>query len=243
MKKLLTLLALIISYQLSSQSYLITNKGDSIVGKIQILENLDGNEFIQVKRDKEKVSFDFPEVTRVSKNGDIFLPIVVKNKYRFGRVEIEGYITKMSYKSIQGSQQVQKEILKRSDGNQILVPGAFRFKEIIAEFTKACPSISEAVSEKEYKRKELDKIIKDFNVCMASSSAQVLSVSNIERFKSLLRQSSVVKNKDQALEMFQDIVDKLADQKDIPNYLNNGFKALINEDETLLKRYAELIGQ
>jgi hypothetical protein len=254
MKYLYLIIGLCFCVQISAQSYMITTKGDSLVGKIQIRENRAGNEFVRFKSGKIKETYEIFQIKKIiDKDGKKLVPINVEGKYRFGLVEMEGYLSKYLYTSPEGNLKFQSEVLIKVDGSTQIVPGAIGFRNTLSKFIKECPEVSNAVKNKAYDRNELEKIITDFNACMNEKSvvstnpekAQSLPsnslMSKLEDFKQQLNKSLKVKNKEEAIDMFNDIAEKLLRGEEIPSYLSNGFKELITSDEALVAAFTDLL--
>ena len=256
------LLTVLLSSFSNAQAYLITAEGDSISGKISILENSKGNEYIRLKGDNGKQTFEILEVKKmVDKRGNKIVPILVEGKYRFGQVVVEGYVTKYLYTPEDESQKFNGEVLIKLDGSVLIVPGAFGFRGLMSEYMKECPNVAQDITNKNYKVYEVDKIVADFNQCIidsnyrkrttAADTAEKLASSNlneetskkIAEFKTALNNSTLVNNKDEVLEMFDDIVEKLSEGETIPNYLKNAFKRSIASDNTLTALYSEITSQ
>jgi hypothetical protein len=254
MKYLYLIIGLCFCVQISAQSYMITTKADSLVGKIQIRENRAGNEFVRFKSGKIKETYEIFQIKKIiDKDGNKLVPINVEGKYRFGLVEMEGYLSKYLYTSPEGNLKFQSEVLIKVDGSTQIVPGAIGFRSTMAKFTSECPRVSQGLKNKEYSRNELAKIIADFNACIneksmistASETADLLPstslASQLQEFKKRLSVSTKVQNKEEAIEMFDDIAEKLLEGEDIPNYLSNGFKELITSDEALVAAFTDLL--
>lgn len=243
-----------------AQSYVITAAGDSLFGKFTILENSTNHEYVRLKGENGKQTFEILEVKKlVEKNGTEIVPILVEGKYRFGKVIVKGYMTKYLFTPMNASQKFQEEVLIKLDGSTLVVPGSIGFRGLMTEFTKECPRVSGAINNKEYKSYETDKIVADFNACViegetirrtsAADTAEKLETSNLDPeiskkiadFKTLLNYSTKISDKDEALEMFDDIVDKLSKGETIPNYLKNAFKRSIAQDDTLTELYKEIV--
>lgn len=242
------------------QSYLITTKNDSIVGKFSIMEDSRDNEYVRIDTEDGRQTFRLLEVKKlVDKKGKVYVPLLIEGKYRFGQEVITGYLSKYLYTPLNSSHKFQEEVLIKMDGSTLVVPGAFGFRGLVSEFLSECERVSNAVQRKEYKQYQTSKLVNDFNACMlegdyvrrssAEQVAEKLETSTLEDetaamiadFKTKLNNSTEVRDKEEALEMFDDIVAKLSKGDEIPKYLTNAFRRTIVGDEELMNLYKELI--
>jgi len=261
MKKLFTLLLTVILCNSSfAQSSLITAAGDTLVGNISFYENMDGNVYANIKHKNGKDAFGPLEIKQILNfEGSTIEPILVNSKYTFGMLDIKGYMSKYRFTPENSREKFQEIILIKNDGNTLVVPHSFGFKRTMVNFTEECPVVSSAVAGKEYKRGDIDNIVNAFNECIGKGQVQEISTTQevaslletsnlneldqkkISDFKTLLNYSNKLSNKEDAIEMFDDIVKRLSEGKTIPNYLKNAFRNTIADDETLVKLYNEIV--
>lgn len=251
---------LLMTSGLFAQSYLITSENDSISGRFNILEDSRDNEYARIDTEEGRKTFQVLQIKKmVDKKGNVFVPLFIEGKYRFGKEIITGYLSKYMYTPLNSSQKFQEEILIKMDGSTLVVPGTFGFRSLVTKFLAECPRVSAAVDNKRYKQFETDRLVNDFNACMLegeyvkrSTAAQVsekLETSKLTQetskmiadFKTKLNTSVEVQDKTEALEMFDDIVSKLSKGENIPNYLTNAFKRTIAGDNELVELYKELV--
>lgn len=255
---LILLFTSIFSY---SQDFLIKSNGEVVEGKIQILSNVTEAEFISIKIGKKKETYDMLSIKRVQIEGDAsYRPIKINNQYRLAKIIIDGYLSFLKYSSDSKRTYFDTEILLKADGDLRVVPGFFGFREGMSNYLAENANLVMKISNKEYSRKDIEKIVNEYNEFIDSGnklikssaeavdSKQIISTSipenkleQLNRFKSLLNESTLIKNKSEAEEIFNDFSSKLKGKESIPNYLISALKSSIESDKTLSDLLEEIL--
>uniref|UniRef100_UPI0040471442 hypothetical protein n=1 Tax=Roseivirga sp. TaxID=1964215 RepID=UPI0040471442 len=112
---------------------------------------------------------------------------------------------------------------------------------------------------KEYVRKDLEKVVSEYNefitsgiakanLVKADPPAQVLSesisakkIEQLIQFESMLKASTSVTNKSEAEQIFKDFSSKLKAKENIPNYLINALRSTIESDKALSELLEEIL--
>lgn len=254
MKFKFLLVLLVLSTSTFAQSYLITAKGDSIAGSFSIMEDRNDNEFVSMTTDDGKKQFRILETQKLVDGEDIYIPLLAQGKYRFGLEQIKGYVSIYLYTPVDSPHKFSNRLLIKMDGTSLQVPGIMGFRKFMSDFMYECPEIADAIKKKEYKRSEIDRLVIEFNACIDKKEALRLAktakpeipaekASDIDLFKKQLETTNLVANKDEVLEIFNDIVDKLSNNDAVPNYLKNAFLSAIEKDEQLLTLGKQILSE
>lgn len=244
--KLISLLAsslLIITCGLTkvlSQDFVITAKGDTLKGKVKLLVHaFDPRVQIQTG-DKQKTTLTILQVKTVRIENERFDPVKFNNKYSFMKLIKEGYLSLYSF-------QLEKQLaydgryLLKKDGRGIEVPN-LGFKKHMSSFLSECEAVSTSIAKSDYGRNDLNKIIDEFNACIAKNT--VVSQTTIAQqsepklaiwndLGSKVSASSVIAKSD-ALEMINDIKKRISKGEKLPNFLVQGLTAALSENANLL---------
>lgn len=245
------ILLMALSAQLSAQNTIITLRGDTLAGSFSLAKR-GGNEFVDfVDEEGKKKKFKLFDIKRIiSADDEIIEPIKIGDgQYTFGKLLIEGYLSLYSYRNENSTITFNEKILIKLDRTSMAVPGAFGFKKSMSKFLFECPEVSQKVSEKKLDRNDLEQILAEFNSCVAKKSASnanntsILVQSSvtitdelqtqIDDFKTLLKYSEKIENKEDVSDMFSDMSKKLANKEKVPNYLKNILKGAVANDNKL----------
>lgn len=244
------IILLALSAQIQAQNTIITLRGDTLTGTFSLAKR-GGDEFVDfVDQENKKKKFRLFDIKRIiSVENEIIEPISIGDgDYTFGKLITEGYLSLYSYRSQNSTITFNEKILIKLDGSSLPVPGAFGFKKTVSKFLSECPVVSQKVGDKKLGSDELDQIIKEFNSCIARKSssnsnasteaAPTIAVADelqtqIDDFRTLLKYSDKVKNKEDVSDMFSDLVNKLVDKKKVPNYLKNVLLDAVANDSKL----------
>uniref|UniRef100_UPI0040471C47 hypothetical protein n=1 Tax=Roseivirga sp. TaxID=1964215 RepID=UPI0040471C47 len=109
--------------------FLTKSDGEIIEGNIQILSNVTDAEFIVIKTESCKETYNLLRIKRVEIKGKgEFRPIKINNQYRLAKIIIDGYLSLLKYSSNPKTTSFDTDILLKADGELRVVPGFFGFK-------------------------------------------------------------------------------------------------------------------
>lgn len=236
-----------------AQDTVITLRGDTLKGKYEITRRSD-NEFVDFQSTSgKKQKLRLFDVKRIlTADGDIIEPIQIQNRYTFGKLITSGYLSLYAFKGANSKTVYNEMVLTKLDGSSQVVPGAIGFRKTIGAFLSECSEVSDKIKDRSLTKNDLQKIIADFNACFgqtASPAPEVTTVSDtpqqevadsslqtqISDFKTLLKYSDKVSNKEDVSDMFDDIVGKINSNKPVPNYLRKLIISSVESDEQLKK--------
>jgi hypothetical protein len=132
-------------------------------------------------------------------------------------------------------------LLRKKDGATLEVPN-LGFKKLMSKYLSDCEQVSEKIDNGELNKKNLDKIIDEYNSCieMRTSAHEKIISQNAEQSKKINSWDTLeekVKNKPDfegktnALEMISDIKNKIRHEEKIPNFLLEGLKTSLSKAE------------
>lgn len=247
-----TILSAIYSFSYGQEQWLVTVKMDTVYGRIY-LETVDQYraDEARVKDEKTKVNYKSYQIRSVhlGENQD-FETLKIDGRYQFAQVDIKGtYFSQYLYKDpeqVTSSNYVLK-LLVNWKGEQ------FKFsnltsKKKFAEYFQDCKSLSEKIESGKLKKKELEKIIAEFDKCMeenknqsvvVQSVAPPVSTSAMEAFISDLKSKDLYNG--EIVTMLEDINLKIANRQSIPNYMQQAVLSQLDGNEDLKAKFLALI--
>jgi len=234
----------------AQSSYLITSKADTLFGKIRIL-SYDRIDRVQIETDKKKEIFTALEVLFVQIDSQVYKPIQYESKVMLMKLLIPGYLSLYAFK-FPDKNYYDGRFLVRLDGTSMEVPN-IGFKKILGEYLENCETVSNQVKNGELVKKELDKIINDYNICVKDrkNAVQTQVVTEpvlIENETSIAIESFIKKiesedfpTKKDALDLLRDIQVKAGKNETIPNYLSEGLKSYLSSIPSLAEDLNKLL--
>lgn len=223
----------------SAQDYLLTAKGDSLVGEIKPL-SYGVDKKVQINETgKKKTVFPFFQVKEYRFKGDIYRPVKGPAGYTFMKLVKEGYLSLFFF---QAANQVTFDglfLLKR-DGNGIEVPN-LGFKKAMKKFLDDCNVVADKLERDELNKKDLYEIVDQYNACIIHRSADreavVTSKKAVEKkttawdtLEEKVKAHEDFEGKQNALEMISDIKSKIAAGQKIPNFLLSGLQSSLTQE-------------
>lgn len=253
MKRFALPLLLILPTITYSQDYLITTKGDTLTGKIT-LNYYDLIDRAEIRSDKKKTSLIATKVREAVVDGAIYRPQKLNERYRFMKLMKSGYLSLYGFRA-QGQSTFESQFLAKLDGHSIEVPH-LSFKSVMSSFLKDCPELADRIEhgEKGLGKKNLEKIVDEYNECIGQrkshtievaqdSSALTPQLKSLEELKKKVQDTADLPNKQDAIDLLNDIGAKLKADQAIPNYLITGLESYLANTplKTDLDNFIELL--
>ena len=252
MKIVLTLALLVITSVIGlGQDYIITAKGDSLVGKVRIEKIGIEKKIYVTTTEKKKTNYTIFQFRHAVINGEKYIPFKRGDVFDIVKIVQSGYLSLYAFQ--QENQNTYDGLyLAKKDGEAIEVPN-LQFKKQVTKLLADCESVKEKVESKEFKRSDLPKIISSYNDCI-SDKTKVAFANNAKsntdeklnnetdwnNFKSQLEGTNL-ENKENVLEMFEEIKSKKAKGEKIPNFLIESFRAGIKSNQELTDAFNKLM--
>src|SRR5690606_22187997 len=128
----------------SAQDYLITARGDSLVGEVRPLF-YGPEKRVQLATGDDKTTYSIVEVRAFSQDGDIYHPIRGERGYVFMKLLQSGYLSLYAYQ-LENQTRFDGLWLQKRDGASLAVPN-LGFRKYLSQFLEDCPAVSDKVRE------------------------------------------------------------------------------------------------
>lgn len=215
-----------------AQDYVLTTRGDSLVGEVKPLVYGPQQKVQLVSPDKEKTTFSLFDVREYSQEGEIFRPLKGENGYVFMKLLHPGYLSLYAFQE-PNQARFDGLMLRKMDGDQLVVPN-LGFKKYVGQFLEDCPGVAGRIKDGELGKKNLTELIDAYNACIDSRTVNhekiiaeqheaEATVSAWDALEEKVRQQEFGE-KSNALEMIAEIKKKIRVQEKIPNFLTQGLK-------------------
>lgn len=243
---ILTILVLL-SGLANAQDFLVTAKGDTLKGKINVFVNGLDKRVQVTQSDKKKLTFSIIQIQSFLLKDEFYRPVKFGETYVFMKLLKQGYLSLYAF-------QLDKQVvydgryLLKLDGKGIEVPN-LGFKRNMTKFLSECTVVSSQIEEGKLGYGDLNTIIDEFNNCIQSNTiaqsskiAQHQSVVTVDldqwnALETKIHNSNLTEKAD-VLEMIKDIKNKLTKGEQIPKFLSEALKNALKKDEAL---FADLI--
>lgn len=229
---LLLFILLMLVYQCThAQDFVINQKGDTLYGKVKPFPSpIDPRVQVAVEGQPKK-NFRVVETRGYRYKDETFIPVRHNGRYVFMKVLRPGYLTLYAY---QMDNQVTYDgrYFGRKDGTGMEIPN-LTFKKAIARYLADCPDVASKVESGEFGRKDIDKIVDEYNGCINKSSnetaVQVKKIEHWDILEEKVKNQKDLHTKGDALEMIAEIKGKIKRNEKIPTFMVDGLKnALAN---------------
>lgn len=193
---------------------------------------------VQVKdADKKKTVYSMFQVAYYSVNKEAFYLVKGPNGFSFMKLLKPGYLSLYSF--IPESKMTYDGLyLLKKDGKGIEVPN-LSFKKILINFLKDCPEVSTKIDNEELSKRDLDKIIDEYNACITSRTNLLTTPQNSIKTKDKVRPWNILalkinaienfNEKENVLEMISEVKKKISNNEKVPNFLVSGIKQSVTD--------------
>jgi hypothetical protein len=255
------LLVLLLAYQCAgAQDRVITMKGDTIQGKIKLL-NFGDVPKVQIQKEGEKKTvLTMFETKEVLFDGEVYHPQKAPYGYTYMKLLKSGYLSLYGFR-YENQNPYDGRLLVKKDGSSIEVPN-LTFKKALKNFLQDCEEVADKLEAGDYNKKDLDMIISDYNTCIEGKSMNYAAVQTTAplkveppttgiqaqwiQFKEKVASHSEFSGKADALDIMEDISKKLSRNEKVPNFLTQSLRSALKETdlngelETLLAEIQKL---
>lgn len=231
---ILLILVAVLAYQCANaQDYAITTKGDTVRGNLKMFTLGPDKKVVIADEDKKKTSIHIFQVKRFSYEDEIYQPVKGPYGYTFMKLLKPGYLSLYAYQ-LENQVTYDGLYMTKKDGTGVDVPN-LSFKKTMKKFLSECPEIATKLDNGDYSRKDLHTMIDDFNNCIDRKSIRHKNViaqaktqiKKLDRWDSLEEKVNALKDfegKTDALEMINEIRNKISRAEKIPNFMVEGLK-------------------
>lgn len=229
-------LVLMLAYACShaqSRDYVVTTKGDTIFGDIKALTYGSDKKVQVTGPDKKKTIYPFFQVKAYSLKNETFQPVKGPNGYAFMKLIKPGYLSLYAFQ-MENQVTYDGQYLLKKDGTGTEVPN-LGFKKILKNFLSECAIVADNVDKGVYGKKEIERIIDDYNSCINTRTADhdMVVAKRVETSKKIsawdiletkVKEKTDFSGKNDALDMIADIKSKIAKSEKVQNYVIEGLK-------------------
>ncbi len=236
---LLFVLSTIFSTRCFAQDFLVTLQGDTLRGDVRSLDFGVDKKVQITEPGKKKIVYPFFKVKAFSIDNEVFHPVKGPNGYAFMKVLKTGYLSLYAFKA-QNQTTYGGLYLLRKDGEGLEVPN-LTFKKNMRKFLDDCPVVADKVDRDVLKKKDIDKIVDEYNACVesrTSASPNVVAANTPQAkvsdawdiLENKVKGHEDFEGKANALEMISEIKSKISSSQKIPNFLIEGLKSSLTQE-------------
>ncbi|MEM7551392.1 MAG: hypothetical protein AAF363_17050 [Bacteroidota bacterium] len=224
------------SFAQDASDYLITTKLDTLTGDVEFPLSTKLHDQILIKTGKKKKSyFKAFEVRKAQKDGNNYYPVKFGEVYRMMKLESEGYISMYKYREERSSEFLSTYLLKK-DGDGIQKPNRIFFKSAMKNFLSECDLIQIRLNNGDYKIRDLDRLISDYNeICIQSegvSDDTIIESNTTEDSKTVESPLNALRS-EELNPIINDIQGKINSGDEIPGYLLDLLKSKVKDKDQL----------
>ncbi|MBS1680530.1 MAG: hypothetical protein JST48_02355 [Bacteroidetes bacterium] len=249
MQKILVLFFLFtlsLSVRAQQKDYIITLAGDSIPGELKLISMDKGIDRVQVIFNSKKKTFTALQTKRVVKNGDTYHPVKHETSFKFMKVLKHGYLSLYAFNTT-NAQVWDGNYLYKNDGTGMDVPN-LGFKKYMSNFLSDCESVKNKIEEGKLGKRNVIEIVEAYNLCIDERTKNILKTvptdnretSAIKKLLTEISAENFPTQKD-ALDILNDIQNKLNKKESVPNYQIEGLKLSLKDKPALLSQAEKLI--
>jgi hypothetical protein len=243
MRCFLILCGILLSVIVSGQDFVVTIQGDTLVGEVKPLTYGPEKKVQITEPGKKKVVYSFYKVKSFTFDNEVYQPVKGPQGYTFMKLVKAGYLSLYSFQS-NNQNLYDGEYLLKMDGNGIEVPN-ITFKKGMKRFLDDCPTVADKIDSDVLNKKDLLQIVEEYNSCISNAAANkppvaesnpavVVPAGVLDSWNALeskVRSQSNFSEKENALDMIAEIKNKISTSQKVPNFLIDGLKNSLPQEE------------
>lgn len=231
-------------------SYIVTLKGDTIRGEIKLSNDLNGVQLKSLAPDGKKVSFTAVQIRTVFVDGEFYNPQRYEHAYPFMKLLKLGYLSLYAFREPNQTSFDGRLLVKR-DGTSVEVPNMM-FKRVMSNFLNDCPELTRKIKDGELKNDAIGEVVDTYNSCIETATRKLYGPTEaaskpnsrsilVENFKRKVRDLPEFPNKKNAIDLLNDMSDKLTHGQPVPDYLTEGLKNYLGTIDQVKEDLEKLI--
>jgi hypothetical protein len=232
----------------AQEDHLVTLKGDTLRGKIQ-LHSYDLMDRVSVRVNNKKKMFTALEVRYVFSDSARYTAVQYENMILLMRVIKSGYLSLYAFKFPEKNS-YDGRFLVKMNGAKMEVPN-LQFSKIVSKFLNDCDGTVQAIESNDWGRSDIEAIVDNYNACikeknrlavMANATASPLTEA-VGALRTKVSDSPLETKKD-VLDLLTSIDNKERMNEPVPGYLKEGLKSYLadkKEFEAELNKVLELL--
>jgi hypothetical protein len=226
------------SANLFAQEFIVTIQGDTIHGEVKPLMYGPEKKVQIAEPGKKKAVYPFFKIKSFTLDNEIFQPVKGPQGYTFMKLIKAGYLSLYSFQST-GQSSYDGQYLLKKNGDGIEVPN-ITFKKGMKRFLEDCPNVVGKIDGDVLNKKDLPQIVEEYNACMenlpsdsriVAAPAQSSALNAWNALENKVKSQPDFSEKENALEMIGEIKNKLSTSQKIPNFLVEGLKTSLNQEQ------------
>jgi hypothetical protein len=247
----LLLCTLVTLLHAQTQDFVLTQKGDTLRGKIKI-ESIDNNHRVIVAGvNKKRISLTVVQTKVVYLDGVKYEPVLYNDRYIFMKLLQEGYLSLYGFQ-VEKQYSYDGRYLLKKDKQGMELPN-LAFKRGLIKFLAECPNVTSQIESGKLGRNELTQIINEFNACISANSVMhttdtksiptVVNATKLEPWIALEEKinTTMPENKTDVLEMISEVKSKIAKGEKIPKFLMDGLRSALQSSSELVALFEKAI--
>ncbi len=230
MKTFLALVIVACSLGGHAQDYLVTTKRDTLRGRLSI-SSFPTMDKVVVSVDKKKTEYPGTSVHVLVLDSQVYRPVRTSDAYRLMRLSRAGMVSLYYGRQSPGTPYNVPFVVKKS--GEAMEVTSLRFKKSMASFLDDCSSMKNKIEQDKLGKKDLEKIIDEYNLCLDQQTSKAMVSSEDPRLVALNTMNSRLE-KDPAItsdarDIIKDLYAKVRENKAIPNYLIEGLRESLKD--------------
>ena len=229
------ILILCCSLPVTAQDYLVTQKNDTLRGKVKIMP-YDVIDRITINDGITKNQFTAVQIKFLILQNEPYGPVRTESGYRMMKLVKAGYVSRYVGREL-NTLTYDVDYLVKQDGRTLEVPNV-TFRKGILDFLKDCSDIEEQISKEKLGKKNLDRIIEIYNLCIDRQTRSSRGTPAVDEADPKLVSLTNLKNKlvlgnlsskTDAVDVVNDMLDKVRKRQTVPKYLVESLRGLLKD--------------
>jgi hypothetical protein len=236
---------LMVGFSAVAQSdYLVTLKSDTLKGEARIL-SYDKLDRAQISINGKKEVYTALQILSLQMDSVFYKAIQIDNTVRLMKVLRSGYLSLYAFK-LPNQSTYEGRYMVKMDGTSLEVPN-ISFKRLMANYLEDCKEVADKIKNGDFPKKDLEKIIDEYNVCVTQLKPDVevppAVIAQKEAIQHLSKKIKELKfdTKGDALDILRDMQTKVEKQEKVSNYLIEGLQTALKDQSSLSEELDKLI--
>lgn len=236
---LLLIIMLLVYKCADAQDYVVTSKGDTLMGEVKPLFYGVDKKVQLAQEGKKKVVYPMFQVRAFYYRGELYQPVKGPEGYTFMKLQKSGYLSLYTFQ-LPNQITFDGYYLVKMDGKGMEVPN-ISFKKAMERFLADCAPVAEKIDKGDLSKKDLNKIIDEYNACINSNTVdhgQIIAKQEVQEktigvwdvLEQKVKAEPEFEGKSNALDMIAEIKSKVGRSEKIPNFLIDGLKSTLTQD-------------
>lgn len=222
----------VLYFAATAQDYVVTVTGDTLKGTVKSFNFGEGKKVVVSDAQKNKTNVPITKTRMYSLKGEIFQPVRTETGYQYMKLLKPGYLSLYAFVPAQQSAYDGRYLMK-ADGQGMEVPN-LSFRKMMGNFLAGCPDLVTKVDNGDLGKRDLDKIIDEYNQCVQNHSyiqpvaadkktpSTPKPTAAWDALEEKIKTHADFEGKADALEMVAEIKNKVRRSEKIPNFLSEG---------------------